>query len=129
MSAPRPRYLTTAAVAGVLAAAAIVAGCGNGNANDPAGQPGKQLFAEKCGSCHILEAAGTKGVLGPNLDAAFKDALDSGMKRSTVESVTLKQISLPAGKAMPADLVTGKDAEAVAEYVAESVGEGAPRRP
>ena len=26
---------------------------------------GKQLFVEKCGSCHVLARAGTKGTTGP----------------------------------------------------------------
>jgi mono/diheme cytochrome c family protein len=30
--------------------------------------PGGGLFADTCGSCHVLEAAGTKGAAGPNLD-------------------------------------------------------------
>ena len=36
---------------------------------DPAA--GEELFAANgCGSCHTLEAAGTSGVIGPNLDDA-----------------------------------------------------------
>jgi plastocyanin len=107
---------------GVLVLTAIVAGCGSDEANDPAGQPGKQLFVEKCGSCHVLAAAETKGVTGPNLDAAFDQSLDAGIKRSTIESVVLGQIRQPMGNIMKPDLVDGKDAEAVAGYVADSVG-------
>jgi mono/diheme cytochrome c family protein len=38
--------------------------------------PPDQLFTERCGSCHTLQAAGTSGVTGPNLDEvlAGKDA-------------------------------------------------------
>ena len=36
-----------------------------GGANDP-----KALFTTNCGSCHVLEKAGTSGTVGPNLDAA-----------------------------------------------------------
>lgn len=35
---------------------------------DPA--KGKAIFTESCGSCHVLEAAGTAGTFGPNLDEA-----------------------------------------------------------
>lgn len=101
--------------------AVAASGCGDSNPNNPSGNPGKQLFAQKCGSCHVLEAAGTRGVAGPNLDAAFKQSLADGFERSTIESVVRKQIALPMGKAMPANLVEGKDADAVAAYVAESV--------
>ena len=30
--------------------------------------PPDQLFTERCGSCHVLAAAGTAGATGPNLD-------------------------------------------------------------
>ena len=32
---------------------------------------GQEIFTQKCGSCHTLADAGTKGAVGPNLDAAF----------------------------------------------------------
>ena len=31
-------------------------------------QASKDLFATNCGTCHTLAAAGTDGVVGPNLD-------------------------------------------------------------
>lgn len=37
---------------------------------------GKQLFSDKCGSCHTLQAAGTAGQVGPNLDAVSLSAAD-----------------------------------------------------
>lgn len=91
---------------------------------------GKKAFVEKCGSCHVLERAGTTGVTGPDLDAAFARALEDGMKRSTVEGVVRQQIAIPAKKPqmdpetgeeaafMPADLVTGDLADDVSAYVA-----------
>lgn len=43
---------------------------GDGGAQgDP--EAGRELFAsEGCGGCHVLEAAGTTGTIGPNLDQA-----------------------------------------------------------
>ena len=29
---------------------------------------GKVLFKQFCGKCHVMQAAGTKGTIGPNLD-------------------------------------------------------------
>jgi cytochrome c553 len=29
---------------------------------------GKKLFVVFCGKCHVMQAAGTKGTIGPNLD-------------------------------------------------------------
>jgi uncharacterized cupredoxin-like copper-binding protein len=97
----------------------ILPGCG-GDKGDPA--KGKQLFIQRCGSCHQLADAGTKGQIGPDLDAAFRQSIADGLGRDTVEGVVRKQISLPEGGQMPADLVTGKDANAVAAYVAKVVG-------
>jgi plastocyanin len=110
---------------GVIAATA--AGCG-GLANDePDLVAGKQKFAEKCGSCHTLARAQTKGVSGPNLDEAFRQALLSGMGRDGVRGAVAAQIADPAivprdSKAyMPPDLAKGEEADDIAAYVAESV--------
>jgi plastocyanin len=117
-----------AAAAGVL-----LGGCG---LTDPGENVvnGKAQFVEKCGSCHVLARAGTTGVTGPNLDAAFERARIDGFGESTFQGMVHKQIVAPArsrqvdpktGKLlplMPADLVTGDDAEDVAAYVATAVG-------
>lgn len=83
---------------------------------------GKQLFVQKCGSCHVLTRAGTKGVQGPNLDAAFAQDLADGFHRDSIRGVVNRQILYPnrAG-IMPGKLVTGEDAYDVATYVAQSV--------
>src|SRR5919198_5898575 len=81
---------------------------------------GKQLFVSKCGTCHVLQRAGTKGTTGPDLDQAFARALRDGFHRDTIRGVVVEQIANPNNKgAMPADLVKGQDAEDVAAYVAK----------
>jgi mono/diheme cytochrome c family protein/plastocyanin len=90
------------------------------------GQPdlveGKQLFVSKCGSCHVLARADTKGQVGPNLDQAFQAALGAGFGRSSVRGIVEKQILYPLrGGQMPAKLVHGRDAQNVAAYVAAVV--------
>jgi mono/diheme cytochrome c family protein len=83
---------------------------------------GKRLFAERCGSCHVLGRAETKGVTGPNLDEAFQQALKDGLGRSGIRGAVRSQINAPAiGSGMPADLVKGEQADQVAAYVAQSV--------
>jgi uncharacterized cupredoxin-like copper-binding protein len=96
---------------------------------------GKTQFVAKCGSCHILERAGTTGVTGPNLDEAFRVARAQGFGESTFEGVVRSQIANPStmkqmdpqtlndAAEMPADLVTGEDADDVAAYVAQSVAQ------
>jgi mono/diheme cytochrome c family protein len=82
---------------------------------------GKALFIEKCGACHALARAGTAGSVGPDLDAAFRRARADGLGADTIAGVVAEQIDHPRrGSRMPADLVTGDDAENVAAYVAEA---------
>lgn len=114
-----PRW---AAVAAVAAGALALGGC-QLKGSDPDLANGKELFVKRCGSCHTLNRAGTKGVVGPNLDLAFRQALADGFNRETVEGVISGQIDLPQGGQMPADLVSGKDREDVAAYVAEVASE------
>jgi plastocyanin len=83
---------------------------------------GKQLFVQKCGSCHVLARAGTKGTTGPNLDEAFHQGLKDGMGRSGITGAVHGQILHPnRNGVMPAKLVTGDKAYDVAAYVAQSV--------
>jgi plastocyanin len=83
---------------------------------------GKRLFVQKCGSCHVLARANTKGTVGPNLDESFQQALKDGMKRSGVRGAVHGWILHPNPQSpMPAKLVTGDDANDVASYVARSV--------
>src|SRR4051794_12654404 len=115
-------------------AAALTGGCGLANQGDNVVN-GKQLFVAKCGACHVLSRAGTKGVTGPNLDKAFGRARQDGFGESTFEGIVHRQIHQPnrnpqvdpaTGKVlplMPANLVTGADAEDVAAYVASAVSQ------
>lgn len=89
---------------------------------------GRQQFVENCGTCHILSEAATAGNLGPDLDAAFADARSKGFDQDTIEGVVTAQIGFPRETDpdnptyMPADLVTGQDADDVAAYVASVAG-------
>lgn len=116
-------------VIAVLAGGGLLAAAGGCSLteDDPDLVAGKKLFVEKCGSCHTLARAETKGTQGPNLDEAFQHALASGMERSGIQGAVHEQILNPANLAkdnkvyMPPELVTGKDAVNVAAYVAEVV--------
>jgi plastocyanin len=79
---------------------------------------GKRLFVSKCGSCHTLARADTKGTVGPNLDDAFRNSLNSGFQRTVIRGLVHQQILYPEqGGTMPAKIVTGQDATDVAAYV------------
>jgi plastocyanin len=117
---PRADKLKLVPAIALIAGATAIGACGGGGKADET--KGKQLFTQKCGACHVLENAGTKGVQGPNLDLAFKQSVADGLGRSTIKGVVLEQIKLPQGGVMPAKLVTGNDAESVAAYVADAIG-------
>ncbi len=117
-----------------LAAAAAAAGCGSvarNAANEGSASAGKALFTGRgqCGGCHTLADAGTSGTAGPNLDDAFRTVRQQhGFKESTIRDVVRGQIAYPTSEppsgepGMPANLVTGTDADSVAAYVASVAG-------
>ena len=109
---------TLAAASGLAAAALLAAGCGTGGISKGKADTahGKQLFQEKCGSCHTLADAGTQGKIGPNLDDAFSGPRREGFKESTIRNVVHGQVKYAIEN--PAGFVTtGPD------------GRGAARRP
>jgi mono/diheme cytochrome c family protein len=108
--------------AGVAALVAL-AGC---SANDSTGDAdlvaGKKLFVQKCGSCHVLGRADTKGVVGPNLDTAFANPVAEGFGESAIRGMIGNMIDIgSADREMLPDLVTDDDARDVSAYVAQSV--------
>jgi cbb3-type cytochrome c oxidase subunit III len=121
------RFLLAAAL---LVAGLSLTGCGSVAASEEAGSSfaGKPLFTQQCGSCHTLADAGTKGTIGPNLDEAFGNVRKQGFDESTIRDVVRGQIAYPTAEpptgdpGMPANLVTGDDADDVAAYVAAVAG-------
>ena len=110
----------------VLIAAIAATGCGTTGlpeAGSGDATQGKVLFKANCGQCHTLADAGTRGVIGPNLDDAFRQSRVDGLGDLTVKSVVRDQIAYPVehpttgAPGMPADIVTGEDADSVALYV------------
>jgi Cytochrome C oxidase, cbb3-type, subunit III len=76
---------------------------------------GVTLFRENCASCHNLNAAGARGVTGPDLD-----------KIGTVTPARVLSAIRIGGtgqKRMPSGLLQGANAQAVARYVAAVAGQ------
>ncbi len=112
------RVIHAAGIAALAVGALGLTGCTtNTGGNDVDLVSGKQLFVKNCGACHVLNRAGTKGNIGPNLDAAFTVARQQDWGDDAIRSAVYGQIQFPMGKQMPADLVTGDDARDVAAYV------------
>jgi cytochrome c6 len=74
---------------------------------------GKLIFTQTCGTCHTLKDAGTSGNVGPVLDQVKPD-------KKRVENAI--KIGGTGSGAMPAGLLSGKEAEAVATYVSSVAG-------
>jgi mono/diheme cytochrome c family protein len=119
----------------VVASAALLAGgvaAGCDTQEDADLERGRTLFQNNCGTCHTLAEAGTNIDVGPDLDASFAAARASGMDQDTIEGVVQTQIENPRTirqdnpnydeTFMPANIVTGRDAEDVAAYVASVAG-------
>ena len=114
-------------VVSVLIGAACVSALGacGSETHDRDVVAGKQQFVKNCGGCHTLARADTKGTQGPNLDEAFREGLQSGMGRNTVEGIVHDQIAHPARVPkddpvyMPPKIVQGDTAKNVAAYVAQ----------
>ena len=87
---------------------------------------GKQVFVQKCGSCHTLTRAGTSGVTGPNLDEAFQQARKDGFGESTFAGLIEDQIHNPARSAQT-DPKTGKGLSAMPDSNALDVSDDSAR--
>ena len=84
-----------------------------GGGEEAAAAGGKQIFTQSCGTCHTLADAGTSGSVGPVLDELKPD-------KARVENA-IKNGGAGSG-AMPAGIVSGQEAEAVATYVSSVAG-------
>ena len=81
----------------------------------------KQLFQQKCASCHTFADAKTTGAVGPNLDDAFSSDKSQGFSEQTMADIVRGQIAYPE-EPMPPKLVEGSDADDVSLYVAKCAG-------
>ncbi len=90
------RYAFLVLVACAAAAAFVLAGCGTGGYSSGGNQTaGKELFLDRCGSCHALADAGSTAAIGPNLDDAFAQARADGMSDETFANIVRDQIFFP----------------------------------
>ena len=112
----------------LAAAASFVAACGPSSiklAEDDPNHRGAVIFAERCGSCHTLEAAGTQGSTFDITDREREDGPNFNDRRETVEDVIFAiQNGGFSGAIMPENIVTGEEMRQVAEFVAKYAGKG-----
>ncbi len=132
----RKRPFVIAAVLAVFLAVLIPLWAYFSNADDDSGArkvpasltTGKQLFDTNCGTCHTLNAAGTDGNFGPDLDNLLaptgqptdKSTIDS-TKQRVLNAIHNGVDSSTPGR-MPAGILAGEQADQVADFVAREAG-------
>ena len=95
---------------------------------------GQSLFVDSCGNCHKLYAAGTYGDFGPDLDQKLAPAgtptgPDAASQIEGTQAQVLSAIEIgyddpTVPGRMPAGIMVGPEAEAIAEFVAKTAGRG-----
>ena len=120
----RPALLLTASIAALALGSG---GCGGEIevAQDDPNRKGAELFYERCSGCHTLDAANSYGskpegslaggerTNGPNFNVR---------KVAANDALFAIQNGGYSGAIMPANIVVGDDAEAVADFLAEYSG-------
>jgi mono/diheme cytochrome c family protein len=97
-----------------------------GNQLTTAEKHGRVLFGQHCGVCHTLAAANANGKVGPNLDTLKPPAslvlrtINNGCLQKPA-STSDPQNCLGQGT-MPAQIIQGKEAEEVAQFVGKVAG-------
>ena len=85
-------------------------------------QDGKQLFANNCGPCHTLAAAGSNGVVGPNLDKILAPGGNATYEGSYNRALAAITCGFGNGR-MPAGILQGENAQEVSAFVGAYAGQ------
>jgi mono/diheme cytochrome c family protein len=85
-------------------------------------QHGRVLFSESCAVCHTLAASNAEGHVGPNLDVRLGSQIPTEAGRKALVLSAIAEGRARGLGQMPALLYQGKDAEAIADFVAAVAG-------
>jgi mono/diheme cytochrome c family protein len=113
-------------VIGALGVAAAAGGCGSRGVelskSDPNYQ-GASVFAEHCGGCHTLDVAGTIGSATKVRDRERVDGPNFNVRKEQVDQVlyAIRNGGF-SGAIMPENIVVGKQAHEVAQFLAKYSG-------
>jgi len=115
-------------LAAALAAGAILTGCQTEDidVDSAADEQGAQLFAERCSGCHTLSAASSQG--------SKPEGQVSGGERTNGPNFDTRKVNSDdvlfairnggfSGAIMPANIVVGEEAEAVADFLEKYSGD------
>jgi mono/diheme cytochrome c family protein len=123
---PRRRLLLLAVAVAVAAAA-----CGEQGISLSSSNPnyeGAVLFTQRCSGCHTLGVAGTQGSATNVRTREYKDGPNFDQRKETVNCIlyAIRNGGFSGGP-MPQDIVTGQDAQKVADFIAQYSGTQAKR--
>ncbi len=113
----------------VLAAAVLAAGCGEDEIPFEEGTAQYEtavLFKDNCGMCHTFDVAASRG---SSTDPSVAERVDGPNFNQRMEEVQAVLYAIRnggfSGAIMPANIVTGEEAQRVAEFVARYAGQQA----
>ena len=115
--------------------AALATACGTEKVSAPGSnaqlQRGAVLFNQRCGGCHTLSYAGTRGSAQNVRTAQFNNGpnFDVRCERPVARVLYAIQNGGFSGVVMPQNVVVGQDAIDVAQFVAKYSGTKAPKIP
>ena len=112
----------------VLAVALAAAACGSQGIDVPDEyRPAAEVFVERCSGCHTLSVAGTQGSSTNVRTREYKDGPNFDVRHVTKNCAlfAIRNGGFSSGP-MPQNIITGEQAEAVAEFLAEFSGRDAP---
>ncbi len=116
----------------LVVAALAAAGCGSQKIELDKGESqnvenGAQLFSEHCSGCHSLDAVGAEGSSVNASDKEHTDGPNFNDRREDREGVlyAIRNGGF-SGAIMPENILTGQDAEDVADFLSKYAGRDAP---
>jgi mono/diheme cytochrome c family protein len=119
----------------MVAAAVLASACGTQKVNVPGGDAalvhGATLFNQRCGGCHTLSYAATHGSAQNVRTAQFNNGpnFDIRCERPVARVLYAIENGGFSGVVMPQNIVVGRDAIDVAQFVAKFAGHKAPTIP
>jgi mono/diheme cytochrome c family protein len=135
LSHPMTRTVRRTLVALPLAAAAAagLGACGEQGIQLAKSSPyyqGATIFTEHCSGCHTLAVAGTQGSASNIRTREYKDGPNFNQRKEQVQGIlyAIRNGGFSSGP-MPQDIVTGQQAQQVAQFIAKFSGKDAKRPP
>ncbi len=119
------------AATALVAGAAGVAACGEeGISVAPADRNAANVFVEHCSGCHTLSVAGTQGSSTQVTTREYKDGPNFNVRKELPNCIlyAIRNGGFSGGP-MPQNIVTGRQAEELAQFIAKYSGKDAKQAP